>query len=301
MGNVIKDIGGGISRALQGAGDAITGANQTRDAIKAQTSAADKANATQRYIFDQQRADNAPWRDAGVKALSQLSDADFSKDFTINDFQQDPGYLFRMQEGQKALERSAAARGGLNSGATLKALSRYGQDYASNEFTNAYNRFNADRDRRFNRLSSLSGIGQTAQGQINNAGMNYGNNVSSNQIGVGNAAAAAYIGQANRNASLIGQGAQLGMTALMASDIRLKTDIEEISKTDLDDMKKELKAYKFKYKSKDDGVGEYIGVMAQDLEKSKLGKTLVFTDENGFKKLDMARIMSLFLATLAEG
>lgn len=111
------------------------------------------------------------------------------------DFNADLGYAFRMSEGQKAIERSAAARGGLNSGATMKALTRFGQDTASSEFNNAYNRFNADRDRRYNRLSSLAGLGQTAQAQVNQAGMNYGNNVSSNLVGMGNAAAAAKIGR----------------------------------------------------------------------------------------------------------
>lgn len=60
--------------------------------------------------------------------------------FGANDFQADPGYAFRLSEGQRGLDRQAAARGGLISGSALKAASRYGQDMASQEYGNAFNR-----------------------------------------------------------------------------------------------------------------------------------------------------------------
>jgi hypothetical protein len=87
------------------------------------------------------------------------------KSFTLSDFQKDPGYQFRMDEGAKAVDNSAAARGGVLSGGAMKAMARYGQDFASNEYSNAYNRFNTDQTTRFNRLSSLAGTGQTATAQ----------------------------------------------------------------------------------------------------------------------------------------
>lgn len=152
------------------------------------------------------------------------------KDFSMEDFKKDPGYDFRMNEGREALEGSAAARGNLLSGATLKALQRYGQDYASNEYGNAYDRFNRDQERKynafennrtstFNRLSTLMGGGQTATNQINsvgnqalnannNAARNYSNfvgnnnmniatNVGNNMMSAGNARASGYVGRAN--------------------------------------------------------------------------------------------------------
>lgn len=67
-------------------------------------------------------------------------------DFSMEKFQQDPGYAFRMSEGLKALDRTAAARGGLISGGAMKAASRYGQDMASQEYQNAFNRYNQNRD-----------------------------------------------------------------------------------------------------------------------------------------------------------
>lgn len=186
-------IAGGIGSI----GSAVIGSAAAGSAADQQAAAAREANKMQWDMYQQTRKDNEPWRQAGQKALGDLGNADYMRDFTQADFQQDPGYAFRMAEGQKALERSAAARGGLQSGGTLKAISRYGQDFASNEYQNAYNRFNADRDRRFNRLSSIAGVGQTANSQVANAGMNYANQAGANSMGAANAAGAAGIAQAN--------------------------------------------------------------------------------------------------------
>lgn len=124
--------------------------------------------------LEQNRADAAPYREAGYDALAQQRaglqvGGDFNRDFTLADFAKDPGYQFRMDEGARGLEGSAAARGGLLSGATLKALTQYGQNYASGEFNSAYSRFNSDRDRRFSRLASVAGNSQTVTANI--AGM----------------------------------------------------------------------------------------------------------------------------------
>lgn len=124
-------------------------------------------------------------------------DPELTRGFTNDDFVKDPGYEFRMAEGQKALERSAAARGGLQSGGTLKALSKYGQDYASNEYGNAYNRFNTDRSNRFSRLSSIAGLGQTANAANSQASQNYSRNVGDNMMGAANAQGSAQIAGAS--------------------------------------------------------------------------------------------------------
>ncbi len=288
MGAVITN--GAIFDGLMNGGKAvqsldITGSQAADKAIQAQTAAANQANNTQKYIYDQQRADLAPWQAAGTKALSEIQGNKF-----MDSWQQDPGYDFRLQEGEKAVNSSVAMKGLGNSGAALKALTRYGQDYGSNEYQNVYNR-------NYSRLSGLAGLGtNAAQGQVQAAG-NYGNAVASNQIGLGNGVAAATIGQSNRMGQLIGQG--VGGAAAF-SDMNLKTDINEVSKADLDEMKSHLKAFSFHYKSDEHGVGEWVGVMAQDLQKSKLGRTLVIEDENGLLQLDVRKVMSLFLATMAE-
>jgi hypothetical protein len=208
--------GAGIAAAGAIGGAAIS-SGAASDAADKQGAAADKATDLQRDIYNQNRADQQPWRNAGITALGQLGNSDFQRDFTVDDFQKDPGYDFRMQEGQKVLERSAAARGGLQSGGTLKALSRYGQDYASNEYNNAYNRFNADRDRRFNRLSSLAGVGQTATSQVGAAGTNFANQAGSNMMGAANAQGAAGMASANAWSGALGSIGKSGMDYAMLS------------------------------------------------------------------------------------
>jgi hypothetical protein len=119
------------------------------------------------------------------------------RDFTLADFEKDPGYEFRRSEGEKAVEASAAARGVLGSGGTLKGLDRYNQDYASGEFSNAYNRFNNDRTTRFNRLSTLAGLGQTATNTIVNQGAKTADSIADLTTQRGNADAAGAIARGN--------------------------------------------------------------------------------------------------------
>lgn len=150
-----------------------------------------------------------PWRKAGIGSLSQLVDGtkpggDLMRDFTAADFQKDPGYQFRMDEGMKGVEASAAARGGALSGGALKDLTQYGQGFASNEYSNAYNRFNADRDRRFNRLAGIAGIGQTATNQVTSQGADTARTIGDLMTQGANARASGYIGQGNAANQAIG-------------------------------------------------------------------------------------------------
>ncbi len=186
----------------------LIAANASQNASSSQTGAADRATGVQSAEYQQTRKDQAPWREAGEGALGKINANmdDYTKNFSMADFQKDPGYQFRMDEGNKAIERSAAAKGGLNSGGTMKALTRYSQGVASDEYQSAYNRFNTDRSNSFNRLASLAGIGQTANNAIGQSGQNMANNVSQNIIGAGNANAAAQMNQSNSINQGIGQG-----------------------------------------------------------------------------------------------
>lgn len=287
---------GDIGKAVGGVTDAVGLTNYSGErAQEAQQNATNSANQTLRGMYDQQRADMEPWRASGSKALQGLEG-----NFMAN-WQQDPGYEFRMNEGNKAINNAAAARGMGNSGATMKALTKYGQDYASNEYDKAYNR-------NFNRLSTLAGFGNNASATNSANAGNYGQGVAANAIGMGNAAASNQIAGANRMSNFINSGMQAagqaasggGSVAAMFSDERLKENINPISKSDLSEMKSHLKAFAFNYKNEKHGKGNWIGVMAQDLEKSKLGKTLVIENEHGEKMIDINKVMSLFLATLAE-
>lgn len=171
-------------------------------AANAQKDAAAMSTAEQQREFDATQANLKPFRDAGVSVLPQLQSGlapggEFNRNFTMADFNADPGYQFRMDQGQQALERSAAAGGGLLSGGTGKALEQYGQNFASNEYSNAYNRFNNDQSTRFNRLSALAGTGQTATNTLGALGAQTASNIGENYLQAGNAQAAAYVGQGN--------------------------------------------------------------------------------------------------------
>ena len=171
------------------------------------TGAADRASQLQQNQYDQTRADLAPYRMAGTNALAQLTagtapGGQFTKQFGMSDFEQDPGYGFRMSEGLKALDRTAAARGNLLSGATLKGAQRYGQDLGSQEYQNAFNRYQTNRSNLLNPLQSLAGVGQTSTNQGIAAGQNFATNVGN--LGMGAAANQANAGltaaQANQSA-----------------------------------------------------------------------------------------------------
>jgi hypothetical protein len=175
---------------------AIIGGRQSAKAAQsaADTSAAasDRATELQREMFNRNIELQSPFREAGVNALNKLVPlATEYKPFGMDQFQADPGYSFRMSEGMKGLERSAAARGGLLSGATLKGIQRFGQDLGSQEYMNAFNRYQTERNAQLNPLQSLAGVGQTSANTLGAAGTQFANtlgNIGMNQAGVqGNA------------------------------------------------------------------------------------------------------------------
>lgn len=184
-------------------GSSLIGGASSRSAASTQAAAADRAAELQREMFERQVELSKPYREAGQVALNKLIPlATEYTPFGMQQFQQDPGYAFRLSEGQKALERSAAARGGLLSGATGKALTRYGQEMGSQEYQNAFNRYQAERQARLNPLQSLAGVGQTTSQQLGTAGQQLASNVGE-AIGAGaQARASGYMG----TASAIGGG-----------------------------------------------------------------------------------------------
>ena len=127
-----------------------------------------------------------------------------AKAFGMDQFNADPGYAFRMSEGMKAIERSAAARGGLLSGSTLKGITRFGQDTASNEYTNAFNRYQTERQARLNPLQSLMGMGQTSSNALTGAAGSLGQGIGQAYAAQGAARASGYNNSASALNSAIG-------------------------------------------------------------------------------------------------
>lgn len=204
----------------------------SKSAAKAQGKAAAASDQTQRDIFAKQTELQEPFRQGGMAAESRLLEllgltppggntagglnvnpatADFgkyAKDFSMNDFQEDPGYGFRMQEGMKALNNSMAARGMGVSGANIKGALKYGQDLGSQEYQNAFNRYQVNRSNQLNPLQSLMGGAQTSANTLTDAAGNMGRTISENQLQAGNARASGYVGGANALTGALSSGFQ---------------------------------------------------------------------------------------------
>ena len=164
---------------------------------KAQERAADRATAEQKRQFERQIELQEPFREVGVNALPELVEASKYKPFTYEDFVVDPGYRFRLQEGLKALDHTAAARGGLLSGNQLRGITQFGQGLASEEYGNAFNRYNIGFQNRLNPLQSLAGVGQTTTATMANQAGQYGQSMAENALMRGNMKASQYAGLAN--------------------------------------------------------------------------------------------------------
>ena len=176
----------------------LMGSSAAKSAASTQADAANRAADLQYKQWQEQVALQKPWLQAGETALNKLVPlATNYTPFGMDQFQQDPGYQFRLSEGLKALDRQAAARGGLISGAALKAAGRYGQDYASNEYQNAFNRYQTERAAQLQPLQSLAGVGQTTAQQIGQAGTQMASNVGEAQAAAAQARASGYTGAAN--------------------------------------------------------------------------------------------------------
>lgn len=240
-------LGLGIAAAAGTAASTAIGYHAAGEAAHAQTQAAQ--NAIDNYKSEEGKALDAtnknlasttadfnPYQQAGTTALTALG-----KDFTNGTFapwdktfqsptgvdeQNDPGFQFRLQQGQQALERSAAAKGGLLSGGTAKAEDAYRQDYASKEYGDVYNRsfnnyqtnystFRNNQLDQYNRLMGVVGVGENATNALGNfrqgasttdAGIrtNFASNVGNAYLQKGAAQASGYTSQAN----ILGQGFQ---------------------------------------------------------------------------------------------
>lgn len=164
-----------VGAAVVGGTASYLGAKEVSEATEsaaASTAAAtESTNIMLQEQYEQTRADQEPWRVAGEKALQTIQTMpDFQ--FSAEDFEQmkDPSYEFRMQEGVNALDRSAAARGRVLSGAQDRAVTRYGSDLASQEYGNAFNRALGTYQQNLGTQQSLAGVGQTATNLTAQAG-----------------------------------------------------------------------------------------------------------------------------------
>lgn len=257
-GGLIGGNAGDLLGKITGSEQAAKGAQKAADA---QLQSTRESNELLKELYGQTRADNAPFQlggYAGLNALLALSGlpqvqgsqvAGFlggasgtpaaggvqSKELKLNQGYQmptfegdptarlmaDPGYQFRLQQGQKALDRQAAARGQLFSGRQLKATQDYAGGMASQQYGDTWNR-----------LAQIAGIGQSANNAQQNASQSYGQSAGENILQGGNARASGYLARGNKQAQTFNSLMQLGQTGATAgmafSDRRLKSNIEHI-------------------------------------------------------------------------
>jgi hypothetical protein len=187
-------------------GSALVGAYASNRASKTQAQAARQGIDAQERMFERQNELQEPFRQAGVGALNKLIPlSDYTK-FGMDQFTQDPGYGFRLSEGQKQLDRMAALRGGQISGSSLKAAQRYGQEMGSQEYMNAFNRYQTERNAQLNPLQSLAGLGQTSTNALSGMAGQMGQNYAAGYGNIGQARASGYVGGANALSSALGTG-----------------------------------------------------------------------------------------------
>ena len=205
------------------------GSRASEKASQAQERATDAALALKREMYEKDIELQEPFRQAGMAGQNELmrllgigGDAtragygELARPFGMEQFQVEPGYGFRLSEGMKALDRTAAARGGLLSGATLKGAQRFGQNLASEEWQNAFNRYQIERAARLAPLQSLFGAGQTTAQQMGQAGQQFGQMAGEDMLGGANARASGYVGAANAWNQALGGATNLYMqNALM--------------------------------------------------------------------------------------
>lgn len=240
--------------ALAGAGVGAIGsfvgsgkqASATRDAASMQADAINKGTQLQRDEFNTVQGNEAPFLAAGKDAVSTLSaqlpsltagfdptaaglPANFS--YTQKDFDNDPAFKFAMDEGTKAIQRTAAAKGGVLNPATQKSVAQYaegtadqfyGEDYTRAEntyksnFSNAFTDFKSNQNDAFNKLATLTGTGLNAATGVNAAGTNMANQSTELALQGGNSGAASIIGQANASAAGFG-GASASIQSLLST------------------------------------------------------------------------------------
>jgi hypothetical protein len=186
-------IGGPVGAAIGGAAGSLIGGKKGKKAASVQSATYEAAAQEQRDALGRVTGYQQPYRDAGAAAVNKLMGVNAGD---YSGFESSPDYLFALEHGGRAVDRSAAARGGLNSGNTLIAQQRFGQGLATQNLNNYRNS-----------LFQTAGIGQGATNQLTGAELTTAGNVGNMLIGSGDARASGIVAQGNGLSSAIEQAA----------------------------------------------------------------------------------------------
>ena len=194
--------------------------NSAVEAANAENAAAQQAMGAVKQYGTQAQGYQQPYYQAGTGAMQNLAQQVQGGQYQYNpqfDFQADPGYQWQLQQGNNAIMGNAAAGGIQLSGATMKALQRYGQGLANQTYNQAFGRFANQRDygaqqnqMQYGRMAGLSEIGQNSGNNMSNIANQQGQSVAQLYGAQGANTAAGIMGQANMQGntlnSLLGLG-----------------------------------------------------------------------------------------------
>jgi hypothetical protein len=205
-------VGGSLAGGYLSGKGAQQGAQTQADAMR-------ESAAIQKQMFDVQNEQQKPYREAGYSALSDIAGMKpyLTRQFGAEDFQAgiDPSYNFRLQQGNLATTNLANRAGGLIGGNALQGLTDYGQNLASTEYGNVFNRFQTQRSNIYNNLASIAGLGQTSLGQTGQLAGTTSQGVGGAISGAGSAIGAGQVAAANA----YGSGIQGAGNAYMLSNL----------------------------------------------------------------------------------
>lgn len=180
LANLIQPIGQNALASLASGAASLYGANLASDAAR---------NATQETTrqFDIAQANQAPWLQAGQRALIEQQKLMYGTPQAVQaSLETSPGYLWRRSQGQRMFDASVAPRGGFGSGKTGVGALEYGQNYASGEYGN-----------RLNQLAAMSGTGQTTASNLAGQGAQYAGEIGTGILAGGAARQSGITGAAN--------------------------------------------------------------------------------------------------------
>lgn len=240
---LIANTAGYVLNGIQSR-DAAQNAAQAQEQYAGQALAEEQANQQAAGNFQtgewgQQQGNLAPYLGGGATGMGELTSllstpgqgllTPWTQQFqapTLQQAEQYPGYQFQLQQGEGALQNSAAASGQLESANTQEALNNYAQNFAQNDYTNVYNQalqqylnsyniFNQNQANQYSRLSGLAGMGEQATNQFGSEGQMAANNMSyldlmagqqqaQQENNIGSAMAAGDIGSSNAWSNMIG-------------------------------------------------------------------------------------------------
>lgn len=167
-----------------------------------QSSAATNAANLQQQQYQQNLANQQPYMTSGTNALNtinsdQANGTGFATPFNLASFTSNPGYQFQLQQGQNAINSSAAATGGTLNGGTLKALDQYTTGLANTTYGDAYNRYLANSQQQYGQLFNVAQLGENATATVGNQGTQAANASGNYLTQAGNANAAGTVGVTN--------------------------------------------------------------------------------------------------------